>query len=293
MCKSSAFIYKFGFSCPGAGNYIPCTSAILIGCAQTMRLPKLTLFLMMITCSVRSTGQHSFIKLPDTLNKSAKYYSPTFRPICKPLFRGILTIGQPLDSLDLEPYYKIQPPYKLEDTIKKLYSKNDGLSIVFDTLQEADCAEYVFFSKKNKKYYPANRITFYENGQLKSINASASSQIEFKGTPVCIINLTNEEITVKHPKYRLELVQEALDKNNEWKQIETIFKTPKSTTSYMTVHTLKPGQFILTAIYKYKGDFKTQLRLKLISDNKIYYSQPFSGTINYSQITSTKDFELN
>ena len=116
-----------------------------------MRLLKLTFILMTITCSVHSTGQNSFVKLPDSLNSSTKYYSPSFRPICKPSFWGILTIGQPFDSLDLEPYYKIQPPYKLEDTIKKHYSKNEGLSVVFDTLQEADCKEYVFYSKKKKK----------------------------------------------------------------------------------------------------------------------------------------------
>ena len=248
---------------------------------------------MTITCSVHSTGQNSFVKLPDSLNSSTKYYSPSFRPICKPSFWGILTIGQPFDSLDLEPYYKIQPPYKLEDTIKKHYSKNEGLSVVFDTLQEADCKEYVFYSKKKKKYYPANRISFYENGQLKSIKAASFTEIAFKGIPVYIINLTNVEITVKHPKYRLELVQEALDKDNEWKRIETVFKAPKAASSSMTVHTLKPGQFILTTIYKYKGDFKTQLRLKLISGDKLYYSQPFNGTINSSQIMATKDFELN
>ena len=258
-----------------------------------MTIFKLIFILLPFCYSVSSFGQHTFVQFPDSLNTSTKYYSPSFKPIAKPAFWGILTIGQPLDSLDLDPYYKLRPQYKVDDAIKNKYSKNNGLSIVLDTVQEVNCTEYIFYSKKNRKYYPANKVFFTEGDETKSVKATAIKEISFKGIPVCIANLSDTEIAVKHPKYRINIIQEALDKDNEWKPIESLFKAPKSASSSLTVHTLKPGQFILTAVYKYKGDFQTQLRLKLISGNKVYYSNPYHGTINYLQISNTKNFELN
>ena len=43
------------------------------------------------------------------------------------------------------------------------------------------------------------------------------------------------------------------------------------------------GHYISTSIYKYYGDFKTELRLKFKFGENIIYSNTFIGNIQYSQ----------
>ena len=123
-----------------------------------MDLRNLVFFLFGFFFSLRSVGQITLVHFPDSLSTSSKYYSPTYYPVAKPAFWGILTIGQPLDSLDFEPYYKVQPKYQIADTIKFNFN-NQGLAIIFDTMQEVDCIEYVYQSKENGNYYPSNKVS--------------------------------------------------------------------------------------------------------------------------------------
>lgn len=214
------------------------------------------LVIIIIAFCGTSSAQYSLVKFPDSIKSSNKYYSPAAAQITCTWYWGILTIGQPFDSLTWDPYYKTQPAYTIDPILQSQHQKGDDVTLLIDTIQEVDY--YNCFSSKEE------------------------AKSAFKGLPVYITNLSEREITIKHPKYRLNVIQEALDKEGKWAPIEAL---PASNTVIpLTVHTLKRGQFIVSVIFKYRGDFPTLLRLKLTSGDKIYYSNPFKGSINYSQI---------
>jgi len=250
----------------------------------------LTIGLISFICS---NSQNKLVDFPDTLGTSTKYYSPTFKPIAKAPYWGILTIGQPYDSVDFDPYYKQQPNWTITESVKTWIQDDTTLSIIIDTTQKIDCYEPVFWIKKDSRYYPSNSIRYYESDEIKSMKSATLKELTFIGHPVYILNLTGAEITLRHPKWRIELVQEALNKNNQWIPIEQLFSSPKGQRLPFTVHTLKPGQFIITTVFNYKGDYLTQLRIKVLNGDKTYYSKPFAGSINYSQIVANNKYNIN
>lgn len=262
-------------------------------CVRHILMTKFISLTIGLLTIVYANSQRRLVDFPDTLNTSTKYYSPIFTPITKAPYWGILTIGQSYDSVDFDPYYKQQPQWTISETVKAELRNDDGLSIIIDTTQLVDCEEPVFWIKKDRKYYPSDLIQYYENGEIKSTKSSSLKGLTFKGYPVYILNLTDEEITLRYPKWRIKLIQEALNKNNQWIPIEQLFTLPKGQGLPFTVHTLKPGQFIITNIFTYKSDYQTQIRIKVINGDKIYYSKPFIGSINYSQILANNKYNIN
>ncbi len=52
---------------------------------------------------------------------------------------------------------------------------------------------------------------------------------------------------------------------------------------------IKPNHFALVKIPIFKGDFETELRLKIYTRDVLYYSQTYKSSINYSQFNKPKD----
>lgn len=80
------------------------------------------------------------------------------------------------------------------------------------------------------------------------------------------------------------IIQEVLDSNNIWRPIEYINTRIYCSVGEIKTYTLNPSKFCNIYIPRYCGDYKTKIRLKLITLNGNIYSTPFEGSINYDQI---------
>lgn len=179
---------------------------------------------------------------------------------------------------------------------KSIHQSNlESVVILVDTQQNVDVDEYIFWIEKDKKYYPEAKVGYFEDGKHKFFDAKKTGQVAFSGFPVYIINLTDTSVRVRHRKYSVPLIQEALDTDGKWKPIETLYKLPDGVvvTNYYGLTVLKPGEMIVSGIYNYRGEYKTILRVKIIINGKSYYSIPFQGSINHSQIISTMTYKFN
>jgi len=83
---------------------------------------------------------------------------------------------------------------------------------------------------------------------------------------------------------QLEIIMEAKDSLDTWRPIDYYFQDPGCGTGTSCVY-LKPGYYILTTIPHYSGKYKTFVRTKIKTNNKIFYSNEVNMSINYSQFT--------
>jgi len=104
-----------------------------------------------------------------------------------------------------------------------------------------------------------------------------------EGFPVYIYNSTDSNDIENIIDYYLELIQEARDTNGVWRPINYIYRDLFSCLSTESCSTIKPNSFMVTTIPKYYGNFKTELRVKFRNNGKIFYSNPYLGSINISQ----------
>lgn len=103
-----------------------------------------------------------------------------------------------------------------------------------------------------------------------------------KGLPLIIEN-TSKTDTLSIPLYRGKavIVQEALNQDKEWKEIEYLTKEKLGYYQY----NIFPEEFIYTKIPLYDGDFKTKLRVKMVlNDSTTIYSNTFKGFVSKRQI---------
>ncbi|MFA6286661.1 MAG: hypothetical protein WC661_04685 [Opitutaceae bacterium] len=101
---------------------------------------------------------------------------------------------------------------------------------------------------------------------------------------VRLVNGQNKTAEISASDSRLGIVQEALDTDGTWKEIEYL---PNSGcgNSYHHVY-LAPNHYWEFVAPKYSGPQKTKLRFKLtISPNQILYSPPYAGGIHPEQLT--------
>jgi hypothetical protein len=99
--------------------------------------------------------------------------------------------------------------------------------------------------------------------------------------PVFLYNPTNDTILFQIQNGRVIMIQEAKDEHGVWRPIE-FWQYSWCGNSYHE-EVLLPNNIAIVKVLKYDGDFETELRLKLKSDNTIIYSDSFKGKINKSQ----------
>lgn len=97
-----------------------------------------------------------------------------------------------------------------------------------------------------------------------------------------LINNSDSTFIIGTQDHSLIIIQEALDENNEWTPIEHWIYS-RCGNSYMEPLKLKSGKCVSIPIRKYKGDFKTKLRLKVLIRKEVFYSGLFEGSIYKSQ----------
>ena len=109
--------------------------------------------------------------------------------------------------------------------------------------------------------------------------------------PVFIHNPSKDTIYLDQQDGRVIMIQEAKDENGQWKPIE-FWRYSWCGNSYGAVGLL-PNTVAIVKIFKYEGDFETEIRLKLKNGNDIIYSDSFKGKINKSQFDLPSDIKEN
>lgn len=100
-----------------------------------------------------------------------------------------------------------------------------------------------------------------------------------------IQNLSNQNYSIVHDA-GLPIIQEAKDKNGEWKPIEYVVLSG----NFLSHSIPFPSQSkIEIAAPRYSGEYETELRIKVgIQGKGVITSEAFKGTINYGQFKMPK-----
>ncbi|MFT3796589.1 hypothetical protein [Flavobacterium sp.] len=103
-----------------------------------------------------------------------------------------------------------------------------------------------------------------------------------KSYPVLIYN--NSKSDLYFGMTPLLIIQEALDIDNKWKPIEFTYQMPGCGIAASIVnYRVQPKHYLATAIIKYRGNFKTKVRVNFLKGDKVIYSNEIIGYINRSQ----------
>lgn len=117
-------------------------------------------------------------------------------------------------------------------------------------------------------------------------------RIHYKTYPVYIYNYGESQTVIQKPiTTELFILLEAKNKNNEWKPVEYFEQYGFLCGTGHRDYVLKPKHYLLSTVKRYKGDFRTKLRVKFRSFDNIFYSNEFEGYINYSQFQSDSIIE--
>lgn len=121
------------------------------------------------------------------------------------------------------------------------------------------------------------------------------------GFTVEIRNFSNDTLMFTGQDGSIMMIQEAIDPNGNWKPIE-YWQSSFCGNSAMIVF-FPPSSKMEFSAFRYEGDFKTSLRFKLLVRNqdknytrfrtKTFYSQPFKGSVYYSQFEIKKEPFIN
>lgn len=99
--------------------------------------------------------------------------------------------------------------------------------------------------------------------------------------PVYIWNPTSKITSIPVEGVTTEMIQEAKDEKGNWRPIE--YWVGGFCGNGMWNYILEPNYYVITSVYKYTGEFKTDLRVKFRRGNKVYYSDSFRGSVNRGQ----------
>lgn len=106
---------------------------------------------------------------------------------------------------------------------------------------------------------------------------------------VYIKNNMNKTLKLVPQDNSLYIIQEALDQNKKWKPIE-FFGYSTCGNSYERFIDFKENEILHLTTDKYHGAFKTQVRIKLLMNTKVYYSNSTYSSINKSKFEKSNWF---
>lgn len=124
-----------------------------------------------------------------------------------------------------------------------------------------------------------NRFKKLKNNK-KDITLYLEKEAESTYT-IYIYNNSSDSLTISNQDAQVYLIQEAKDKNREWKPIEYWIYSWCGNSYHFTK--LEPNGIMKTESKVYQGDFKTTIRFKLLNNNKVYFSNSTLGYVNLSQ----------
>ncbi|WP_338732679.1 hypothetical protein [Mangrovimonas cancribranchiae] len=118
-------------------------------------------------------------------------------------------------------------------------------------------------------------------------------RIHYSSYPVYIYNFAHSSRRVQRPVDANDLffILEAKNSNGDWKPVEYHKQAYYDCAYKHKDYMLEPQKFIASTVKRYKGAYKTKLRVKLVSFQNTFYSNVYEGYINYKQFDSTKVME--
>lgn len=216
-------------------------------------------------------------------DKEAELTFHRFREIGQPLtldkmnnaYNYILYIGKDSALYDINgedvkvPYDYFYQPLFIGDSVDTLADKIENVTfkILVDT---SSCVQIPFFPEIPENL-PGPQIAGWIDKNRRMVNAY----------PVYIWNPTDKITSIPVQGVATEIIQEAKDGNGNWRPIE--YWVSGFCGNGMWNYILGPNYYAVTSVYKYSGEFATDLRVKFRRGNKVYYSNSFSGKINKKQ----------
>ena len=104
---------------------------------------------------------------------------------------------------------------------------------------------------------------------------------------IYVFNKTTDSLKISSQDWHLFLIQEAKNQNGDWKPIE-YWKYSWCGNSYLS-DKLEPNGILKTETEVYNGNFETQIRFKLLNDDKVYFSNSMTGFVNQKQFDIPND----
>lgn len=236
------------------------------------RVPFLLIVLLFSCDSEAQLIFHKFREVGQTLTLDKMSNSYNF----------ILYIGKDTTLYDINadenkvPYSYFYQPLFIADSLDTLANKIESVEfkIIIDTLS---CVQIPFFPDIPENL-PGPQIAEWTDKNRRMVNAY----------PVYIWNSTDKITSIPVQGVATETIQEAKDENGNWRPIE--YWVSGFCGNGMWDYILKSNYYAITSVYKYSGEFETDLRIKFRRGNKVYYSNSFKGKINKSQFEIDKYF---
>lgn len=223
-----------------------------------------------------------------------KYELPKINNVIEVNSKEMLKTQPPLLGLNISAGSTIAIPYDFKSSaydeldkdnyetfVDSKPEQNLQLNVVIDTTGNFYSTGLIY-----KNVSPKDTPTKYLD-MVKEIKGFRTQHV--KAYPVFVYNNSNNSNYFKNygnytnPNSKVfPMIQEAKDKNGIWKPIEfseDIILSPEGNLYYE----LLPKNFLVTSIIKYKGDYKTTIRVKIVIGKDIFYSNEINGAINYSQ----------
>lgn len=195
-------------------------------------------------------------------------------------YNQLIFIGTKEDSIRITKK-NINPRYEFGN-LKNSNNKHTEIEIIPDITQNLsiDIERFsfppspVFISQNNPeidKHKSDSILDVWKNRTRKYV----------KAYPVFIRNMSKDTIKIENQDGVIILIQEAKNKQGNWKPIEKWLYSFCGN-SYGNYYLGKNDVLIIKKAH-YQGSFKTDIRLKIKTNNKIIYSKPFKGSINLEQ----------
>lgn len=158
----------------------------------------------------------------------------------------------------------------------------------------------VIIGQNKSMYYNKNQsdFEFIANEELKAEfntieNSKNKIQIIAKITNDTIISIylknnTKDSLDISKQDWHLFLIQEAKNKNGEWKPIE-YWNYSWCGNSYLSEN-IESQKIIKTETKKYNGTFETDIRFKFLINSEVFYSNQLKCKIDITQFEIPKEF---
>jgi len=256
-----------------------------------MRQP-LILIVLLFPLAAYGQSKAFKVKFPKPNKAEISFYAPNYQTEAYHTIEGIGNLYQPFDSItDKQIFISLQNmDEELEGLlIKKCEDSKNKLNIIIDTSQYS-AKELNFYEsfQLNQPYrsYPRQLITKEGKNIIHKTRLAKDTTITVIAQPVYIANLSSDIRYLKGISGHIYITQQAKDRNNKWRDIETPIRGNCDMVKYICE--LHPNDFVLTTVLRFNGNYKTQLRIKLEANKQTYYSEPFAGFIDYLQIENPK-----
>jgi hypothetical protein len=167
------------------------------------------------------------------------------------------------------PYNYFYQPLFIPDGLDTL--RGQIKNIDFKVFVDTSSSVLIPFYPDVPEDMPGPQISDWRDKNTKMVNAY----------PVYIWNPTSEITSIGVQGVTTEIIQEAKDEKGNWRPIEYWVSGFCGNGKWKYI--LEPNYYVITSVYKYSGEFETDLRVKFKRGNSVYYSNKFRGKINRHQ----------